>query len=43
MLHRWGLSYTRPTYTLKRADHRKQQAFQERVHELKKTPLKTWS
>jgi len=42
MLHRWGLSYTRPTYTLKRVDLRKQQKFQENVQELKKTPLKTW-
>jgi transposase len=31
MLHCLGLSYTRPTYTLKRADLRKQQEFQEKV------------
>lgn len=29
MLHRWRFSYTRLTYTLKRANHRKQQAFQK--------------
>lgn len=36
MLHRWGFRYTRPTYTLKRANLRKQQEFQEHVQELKK-------
>jgi transposase len=35
MLHRWGLSYTHPTYTLKRTDLRKQQEFQENVQGLK--------
>ncbi|WP_244149288.1 winged helix-turn-helix domain-containing protein [Anoxybacillus pushchinoensis] len=38
MLHRWGFRYTRPTYTLKRANPRKQQEFQG----LKKTSPKTW-
>jgi hypothetical protein len=35
MLHRWRLSYTRPTYTLKRVDYKKQQEFQEKFQELK--------
>jgi transposase len=36
MLHRRGLSYTRPTYTLKRANPQKQQEFQAELHSLKK-------
>lgn len=37
MLNRWGFSYTRPTYTLKRADKKKQAAFTQQLDELKKT------
>jgi len=37
MLHRWGFSYTRPTYTLKRADRQKQEAFQREWEMVKKT------
>ena len=37
MLKRWGFSYTRPTYTLKRADKKKQEAFTQQLDELKKT------
>ncbi|MDQ8526336.1 winged helix-turn-helix domain-containing protein [Enterococcus faecium] len=29
LLHRLGLSWTRPTYTLKKADSKKQQVFLE--------------
>ena len=37
MLKRWGFSYTRPTYTLKRADKKKQEAFIQQLDALKKT------
>jgi transposase len=37
MLKRWGFSYTRPTYTWKRADTRKQEAFQKELDMIKKT------
>lgn len=37
MLKRWGFSYTRPTYTWKRADPRKQEAFQKELNMIKKT------
>lgn len=37
LLHRIGLSYTRPTYTLKKADPEKKKAFKERFEALKKT------
>lgn len=37
MLKRWGFSYTRPTYTLKRADRKKQKAFQKELDMIKKT------
>ena len=37
MLKRWEFSYTRPTYTLKRADKKKQEAFTQQLDELKKT------
>ncbi|WP_431029988.1 winged helix-turn-helix domain-containing protein [Lysinibacillus sp. LZ02] len=36
MLKRWGFSYTRPTYTLKRADKKKQEAFTQQLDALKK-------
>ena len=32
MLKRWGFSYTRPTYTLKRADKKKQEALSHISH-----------
>jgi transposase len=38
MLKRWGLSYTRPTYTLKRADKNKQKSFERQLEVIKKTP-----
>lgn len=38
MLKRWGFSYTRPTYTLKRANKAKQEAFIQQLDTLKKTP-----
>lgn len=38
MLKRWGFSYTRPTYTLKRANRQKQKAFQQELEMIKKTP-----
>ena len=37
LFERIGLSYTRPTYTLKNADLQKQEAFQKQFEELKKT------
>jgi transposase len=37
MLKRWGFSYTRPTYTLKRASRQKQEAFQREWEMVKKT------
>lgn len=37
MLKRWGFSYTRPTYTLKRANRQKQEAFQQELDMVKKT------
>jgi transposase len=37
MLKRWGFSYTRPTYTLKRANRQKQEAFQRELDMVKKT------
>jgi transposase len=37
MLKRWGFSYTRPTYTLKRASREKQEAFQRELDLIKKT------
>lgn len=39
MLKRWGFSYTRPTYTLKRANAKKQAAFQKELAMVKKTQL----
>ena len=36
-LKRWGLSYTRPTYTLKRADPNKQKNFKRQLDMIKKT------
>ncbi|WP_110113493.1 winged helix-turn-helix domain-containing protein [Bacillus sp. CGMCC 1.16541] len=36
LLHRMGLRYTRPTYQLKRADKKKQAAFQKDIHMVKK-------
>ena len=38
ILHRLNLSYTRPTYVLKKADKDKQDKFIEDFKELKKTP-----
>ena len=38
MLKHWGFSYTRPTYTLKRANRQKQEAFQRELYMVKKTP-----
>ena len=35
MLKRWGFSYTRPTYTLKRANRQKQEAFQRELDMVK--------
>jgi len=37
MLKRWGFSYTQPTYTLKKADHKKQEAFVQELSLIKKT------
>ena len=37
MLKRWGFSYTRPTYTLKRANLNKQEAFERQLKVIKKT------
>ncbi|WP_245842379.1 transposase [Parageobacillus galactosidasius] len=36
MLHRWGFRYTRPTYTLKRANPQKQKEFQQEMELIKK-------
>ncbi|MFJ5621680.1 winged helix-turn-helix domain-containing protein [Peribacillus loiseleuriae] len=36
MLKRWGFSYTRPTYTLKRADKNKQESFERQLKVIKK-------
>lgn len=36
MLHRWGFRYTRPTYTLKRANPQKQKEFQQGMELIKK-------
>ncbi|SFD39189.1 Winged helix-turn helix [Bacillus sp. 491mf] len=36
MLKRWGFRYTRPTYTLKRANLEKQAAFQRELNMIKK-------
>lgn len=38
LFERLGLSYTRPTYTLDKADSEKQAQFRETFEELKKTP-----
>lgn len=38
ILHRLNLSYTRPTYVLKKADKEKQDAFKKDFENLKKTP-----
>jgi transposase len=38
MLHRLGLSYTRPTYTLAKADAKKQKVFVRQIDMIKKTP-----
>lgn len=38
LFYRIGLSYTRPTYTLEKADPKKQEAFREEWEVLKKTP-----
>jgi transposase len=37
MLKRLGLSYTRPTYVLAKADKQKQEQFIEEFNEVKKT------
>ena len=37
MLKRWGFSYTRPTYILKRADKNKQRTYIQQLEALKKT------
>ena len=37
MLKRWGFRYTRPTYTLKRADKNKQETFKRQLDVIKKT------
>lgn len=37
LFERLGLSYTRPTYTLEKADPKKQEQFRETFEELKKT------
>lgn len=37
LFYRIGLSYTRPTYTLNKADPEKQDAFRQRFEDLKKT------
>jgi len=39
VLHRLGLSYTHPTYTLEKADPNKQELFKEEFKKLKKTDL----
>ncbi|EJP81745.1 helix-turn-helix domain-containing protein [Bacillus cereus] len=36
MLRRWGFTYTRPTYRLKKADPQKQQKFLRELHWIKK-------
>lgn len=38
ILHRLNLSYTRPTYVLKKADKEKQEVFKKDFENLKKTP-----
>lgn len=38
ILHRLNLSYTRPTYVLKKADKEKQEIFKKDFENLKKTP-----
>lgn len=38
ILHRLNLSYTRPTYVLKKADKKKQEEFINDFENLKKTP-----
>jgi putative transposase len=38
LLHRLNLSYTKPTYTLEKADVAKQEAFKESFETVKKTP-----
>lgn len=38
ILHRLNLSYTRPTYVLKKADKEKQEIFKSNFEALKKTP-----
>ena len=38
ILHRLNLSYTRPTYVLKKADKEKQETFKKDFENLKKTP-----
>ncbi|MGH0945617.1 helix-turn-helix domain-containing protein [Bacillus mycoides] len=37
MLHRWGFTYTRPTYRLKKADPLKQQKFLRELNSIKET------
>ncbi|WP_229174957.1 helix-turn-helix domain-containing protein [Bacillus cereus] len=37
MLHRWGFTYIRPTYRLKKADPLKQQQFLRELNWIKKT------
>ncbi|KAB2496778.1 transposase [Bacillus cereus] len=37
MLHRWGFTYTRPTYRLKKADPLKQKKFLQELNWIKKT------
>ncbi|MGE6620014.1 helix-turn-helix domain-containing protein [Bacillus mycoides] len=37
MLHRWGFTYTRPTYRLKKADPLKQKKFLQELDWIKKT------
>jgi putative transposase len=36
VFHRLNLSYTRPTYTLAKADKEKQEAFKQEFEDLKK-------
>ncbi|KYD22758.1 winged helix-turn-helix domain-containing protein [Parageobacillus toebii] len=36
MLHRWEFRYTRPAYTLKRANPQKQKEFQQEMELIKK-------
>jgi transposase len=38
VLHRLNLSYTRPTYVMKKADKEKQEEFKRDFEILKKTP-----